>query len=424
MFDLFLHQEPSSAAKHVFNKFSISFDPMGELKKEDLQEDLPFMSFDFPVPENYQHVTKKNEIIGDLTKEFSRTSLPTIYAPQISGSFISEMIGTNRLNSCVRNPLQIHGGFVCGNLPQEFSRFGLTLMKNVITIKTLITVGQSFGRMRRGNSNDSGVFTSSNGGFAETAMRQMTLLAVKLISSDNEYFGKMYDNIAGFHYNATDEFGYLNSVKVDQLMNNSLMTVIVYLSVQNDSSSLISVIDSLLFFGIIISIVFAFAIPLFPMMIVLGALIKFSYILISTVILHGFKIVDAATDRDADFLSEDLDKVFADWLALGLKLPLTLIGAFLAWLMSNVIISHVLTHMDISVSTNDGTQGVFDMIVMLIVAFSVVFIVYNMIMTLIESFYDFTIEWVLGTMHSSPYSDNTKAIGWKNSKEVLHLLGR
>lgn len=424
MFDLFLHHPPSSSAKHVFNKFSITFEPGGSLGKEDLQEGIPFMSFDYEIPASSQHVVQKDQIVGSLLRGFSRLTLPTIYEPLVNNNFVTELMGTDRLSSCVKNPLQIHGGYVCGNLPQEFSRFGLTLMKNVVTVKTLLTVGQSIGRMRRANVGDSGILTKGAQKEVDSAVRLMSITALNFISNDNEYFGKMFDNIVGFHYNVTDEFGYLNSSRVDQLMNNSLMTTIVFLSAYGESSSLISLIDSLLVFGIVISIVFAFAIPLFPMLIVLGAFIKYFYLLNTTIIMSGFKLVDAALDRDADFLSEELDRIFADWMALCLKFPLTLVGAFLAWLMSNVIISHVLSHIDLNVSTNDGAQGVFDMVVILIVSFSIVFIVYNMIMTLIESFYDFTIEWVLGTMHSSPYSENTKAIGWKNSKEVLHLLGR
>ena len=235
----------------------------------------------------------------------------------------------------------------------------------------------------------------------------------------------MFDNILGFKYNVTDEFGYLNSRRVDGWMDSALMGAVSALSFAGaESSALLSFVDSVLFVAILTAIVFAFILPMFPMIMFIGALIKFVYLLISTVSMHGFKLAEAATERDGDFLSDGLDKVWADWLALILKLPLTIIGVVLAWLMSNIIISHVMTNMTLVVPTNDGIQGMFDLGIIIIVSLGVTFIVYNMILTLIESFYDFTVEWVLGMMHSNPFSSKQEGMGIQTSKDVLRLLGR
>ena len=66
----------------------------------------------------------------------------------------------------------------------------------------------------------------------------------------------------------------------------------------------------------------------------------------------------------------------------------------------------------------------FDLGIIIIVSLGVTFIVYNMILTLIESFYDFTVEWVLGMMHSNPFSSKQEGMGIQTSKDVLRLLGR
>ena len=160
------------------------------------------------------------------------------------------------------------------------------------------------------------------------------------------------------------------------------------------------------------------------MVMVINALIKFSYLLFSTLIMHGKKLVDVAFDRDSDVLNENLDSVWADYIALILKLPLTIIGVVLAWLMTSVVLSHVLNTMNLMVPTNDGVQGILDLLVSMIVSGVIILVIYNTVLTIIESFYDFTVEWVLSSMHNNPFASETKGVGWQDAKVVLNLMGR
>ena len=148
------------------------------------------------------------------------------------------------------------------------------------------------------------------------------------------------------------------------------------------------------------------------------------YLIIKTIVLHGFKLTDVVFDSDTGFLTERMDMLWADWLAALLKLPLTAIGVVLAWLMSNVVISKVMSSMSFTFETNDGAaNGLIDTIVIIGMSLVVVGIVYNMVLTIIESFYDFTVEWVLGQMTNSPFGDQ-RAVGWKDAKGVLSMMGR
>jgi hypothetical protein len=80
--------------------------------------------------------------------------------------------------------------------------------------------------------------------------------------------------------------------------------------------------------------------------------------------------------------------------------------------------------MIISVPTNDGNEGVFDLIILTVVSLTVVIIVYNTVLSIVESFYDFTVEWILGTMHESPFGRDSRAFQMQDAKEVLGFMGR
>jgi hypothetical protein len=427
MFNLFMHSPPSSHAKHVFNGFSMTFKPDAEPNQEVNGE--PYLVVSIPVPE--QKPVKNMRIVYDMWREYPDTELPTIYAKHDDEHFIRNIMGTDRLLSCAKNPLQSHAGYVCGNVPQEFSRFGVTMLKNVIMLKTVFTIGQSVGKLRQpikgflDRPSGKVVESPTSANRQQEMVSNMVMQSLKGLASISQISDATFEGLEPvfqLKVNSTDEFGYLNTERAESYLQ-TISPALASLAYLDPDSSFIKIIDTGLMFALVFAVLFAFVIPIFPMFIFVGALIKFSYLLFFTLLTHGIKLVDASTEKDGDFLGEKLDKVFADWLALIFKLPLTVIGLVLAWLMSNVIISHVVTNINMTFLTNDGEYGTLDMLVMFGATLVVIFIVYNMVLTVIESFYDFTVEWILGTMHGSPFSQ-TRAIGFKDSRQVLSLLGR
>lgn len=178
-------------------------------------------------------------------------------------------------------------------------------------------------------------------------------------------------------------------------------------------------------FMLIFGALFAYVIPFFPYVMVLAAVAGFIYLLMRTILMTGFKGVDAIFDDDAEILNEKTDSLWADWIAVLLKLPLTMIGVVLAWLMSNVVISHVLRHMKFETIFNSSSyiQQLIEAVMMIALPFGVIFVVFNMIMTIIESFYDFAVDWMLGRMTNSPFGDR-KAFGMSETRSVMRLMGR
>jgi hypothetical protein len=363
-----------------------------------------------------------DNVMSDMNINRKNSSLPTVDVP-VDVDYLDDLFGFNRLSTCAKNPLQIVEGYVCNNIPQEFSRFGFNLLSTAITAKTILVMGSTWNDIKRLMPGKNSITNSASRGQTGGVEFKRVLVSSASILSNSGALESILDTISGLGFTSTDEFGNLNTRSVDAMVLIPTIAAIVAISAESPNSFFVKSVDFLLSFMLILGIFFAVIIPVIPMIFVLSAITKFMFLMCKTLLLQGFKLTDAIFDRDNDFMSEKVDEVWADWLATTLKLPLTVVGVVLAWLMSNVIIGHVLRHMDMTFITNDGTQGLADLAVSLFFSLAIILVIYNMILSVIESFYDFTVEWILQKMTNSPYADG-KAIQWKDAQDVLRTLGR
>jgi hypothetical protein len=422
MFNLFLHHPPSDVAKNVFNQLQFTFydEPDGGINESGELE----LSIEFTVPEVTGRFQDMEHILNDMTDPLLEKDIPTISSVNEFGS-VAQIVGFSRLLTCVQSPLQVKNGYVCNNVPQEFSRFGMEMIKGVVAFKTALVMGDSISRTGRyfsiGGKNKGSLEDMATTGVNSVVRKLGDFVLPVTAAGTVAALSELGDNIG---FSVTDEFGNLNSSFWGDLAATVGVDAMFLAGMLGTDSALMSFIDGALLVGLLIGIVFGIILPLYPMVLVLSAMSKLLYLISKTLIMHGFKMVDAIFDADTSFMNQKTDTLWADWLAALLKLPLTTIGVILAWLMSNVIISKVLGSMSFAFETNDGpANGIIDTVVMITMALAVVAIIYNMILTVIESFYDFTVEWILGQMTNTPFGDQ-KAVGWKDAKGILTMMGR
>lgn len=422
MFNLYNQQVPTSRSKHIFQSSNATFSTNSF--NLGVNEAIPFMQLPVTLPPNSLVERVELEKVTDILRNpFSKIEYSKI--EPVSQSEMSEgllnAIQHQRLLTCARNPLQIADGYVCGNIPQEFSAFGMNILRFTIAAKGLLILGDM--------ARNTGIAPGSNGTISSGDMKSMAkpMLDIMAPIVAAGLGSLIVDSVMDLSFAATDEFGYLDQKAIRSMTYQNSAEIgfltIAVLANNEIGGAISSIIDSALLFLLLIGILCAFVIPLMPMILVMYALIKFTSKLFITLAMTGISLVDASFEDEPNFLTEKVDKIWSDWLALILQLPLLFIGIILAWLMSNVIIAHVLQKMQVTLVTNDGAMGPIDTLVMLIMVFGIIFVVYNTVMSVIESFYDFTVEWILGQMSNSPFSDR-KAMGWKDSKDVLALMGR
>lgn len=415
MFNLFTNPMPSQLSKWIFNQTQFSFSK-APIQDKGIDGDL-VTSFRMTIPPlRSDHAFEGETILTQLRNALeSRDSVKLIMREPEQLSSVASWLQMGRLMTCARNPLQVYDGYVCGNIPQEFNAFGSNMLKLAIAGKTILVAGNAI------KATTPNTESGSIGGRSVITgvMKSVAIVAGGAASNT------IIDELLSGGFAVTDDFGYLS--KTDLIKYSSFShTVYAFLYMLSESGDIVyDIIDKILTFMLIFGVLFAYVIPFFPYIMVLAAVASFIYLLMKTILMTGFKGVDAIFDDDADILNEKTDSLWADWIAVLLKLPLTMVGVVLAWLMSNVIISHVLRHMKFETIFNSSSylQQLVEAVMMIALPFGVIFVVFNMIMTIIESFYDFSVDWLLGRMTNSPFGDR-KAFGMSETRSVMRFMGR
>jgi hypothetical protein len=419
MYSLFSNKSPTPMAKKIFTGLSLSF------HQDELSAPIGSSEFSIKVPvpalaiSTYSTNDTNEHVIPLLTGTLNNPILSQFLAPPNEKSFI-EYIEYSRLLTCAKSPLQVAGGYVCGNLPEEMSHFGINVLKFAIFARTVLLTGDAI--FKRGKPVAEGGLISS--GYANNfALKSASLIGQGVLGAT------IIESVTGGSLNVTDEFGFMNTAEIQSLwLGSDWMMMLVGLSAFG-GSIILTFFEGLLYFALLIGIVFGFLVPLFPMILMLNAFSKFVYIFLKSITFTGFFLVDAFFDFDNDneIINNRMESVVLEWFAVVLKLPLTFVGALLAWLVSNVVIAHMIARLDqlilLERSYTLSLSHILGSSVMFFVSFAIVFVIYNYTMSLIESFYDFTVEWLIGSMNSSPYSDR-KVIGWRDTRDVLRVIGR
>lgn len=415
MFNLFTNPMPSQLSKWIFNQTQFTF-ARSPIQNKAVDGDL-ISKVRMKIPAlRPDHNFEGGTILPLLQRSLDdRDSVKLIMREPEQLSSVASWLQMGRLMTCVRNPLQVYDGYVCGNIPQEFNTFGSNLLKLAIAGKTILVAGNAIKATTPNTESGSiGGRSVING-----VMKSVAIVAGGAASNT------LIDELLNGGFAVTDEFGYLS--KTDLVKYSAFShTVYAFLYMLSESGDVVyDIIDKILTFMLVFGVLFAYVIPFFPYVMVLAAVAGFIYLLMKTILMTGFKGVDAIFDDDADILNEKTDSIWADWIALLLKLPLTMVGVVLAWLMSNVIISHVLRHMKFETIFNSSSylQQLVEAVMMIALPFGVIFVVFNMIMTIIESFYDFSVDWLLGRMTNSPFGDR-KAFGMSETRSVMRFMGR
>ena len=141
-----------------------------------------------------------------------------------------------------------------------------------------------------------------------------------------------------------------------------------------------------------------------------------------TIFIDAFRLIDSIFDDDVDLLNDAFNRVLNDFIGLVIMFPLTIAGVWLAWLMSNIMVAHVLNNITLTFATNDGSQGFLDVVVTMLFTFVIVIVVYNMIMSIIESFYQVAVEWLQGMMSNDPFTASRLDV--QEARSFLRMIGR
>jgi hypothetical protein len=425
----YMYTPPTESAKSVYNGFKIEYKPY--MANEPIDEP------DFVVPIYIPNATPDtqhlSEVIAILEKIIDDANAPKITPSFSYQGFLPKLLGVDRLNVCAKHPMEYYEGYLCNSLIQEYSRFGITLIKNVALLKVSIATAQSAGAINKQvkrikNPVDTGTVSDAKSevGGGDTTAKIMgavkfTLKNILANGNGDEIYDFLTNNFA-LVGNSTDEFGYLNTEAIYGLLSTPAISGLAYYVFNNPDSYIVSFIDNLLLTLLVIGVVFGILVPLTPVFLIMSVLMKYISHLFSTLI-SGYQLVDSVFSEENKVFTREIEAFAIDVMALSMRIVLLLIGVVLSYLLSNVVLAKLASKITIPYITNDGVYGVIDHIVVLVVSLIVVYIVYSVVVTIIESFYDFVVEWAMNKEYDTPYS-STKAFNVKDVNEILSLIGR
>lgn len=432
MFNLYTQPNLSNASKQIFNGFGLKFSHSPFTSSPTITDDELFSLKVQVPPRTSNHSNDREGLLGDVMTAYMYDDVFQGMGGNEDNEFsLKKMLYLDRLSTCVRNPLEISNGYVCGNVPQEINKWGMNLVYFAASFKTMLAIGDAYRRMTLGLAkkvSSGSVGSSDDISAAISSVQAKAVSAISLMGLSTEVSSTM--NLFGVTYNVDDSFGYMKSSQstVMNFLANPLMGYLVS-ELDNEEKMLMKMLDILLGIIFLMGFFLGVVIPFMPVMIFITALGVSVYLLFKVMFLSSFKLTDIIFSTDTELMSRDLEELWGEILAMVLKIPLTVVGVIIAWLMSNELVSKIMQNLDLETVLNlnsvASSTGLFDAFVIFLVTSVVLFSVFSTVISVIESFYEFTVKWVVGDMPSNPFDAEKGAMNWSETRQSFkHMIAR
>lgn len=317
--------------------------------------------------------------------------------------------GIGKLQNCVENPMKISNGYVCGTVTEEVHLFGSKLVALGLQVKMISLLTSS----KKGKNNKKvGTVSSKAKAYTGNAVKivdQMApaaftafLLSQSLVSNDSftevdQEIWQQYPEVVAFA-SAALVGGYSSENPIS-----------------NAVTSMLNILTAVL---IVLGILFGFVMPLLPFGLWMVAIGGWVVALLEALVLApiwGVVLVAPSKDHTADAARKSTIII----VSILLKAPLLTVGLVIAWLLNNILLSELLTFSDISTALalqpSEFIKGLIDQFIILIVYFIMLYGIYNIIFSLIESFNDVAIDVLFGGKGISPFAQKQRGENWRSS---------
>lgn len=343
--------------------------------------------------------------------------------------------GTKKFQYCVEHPMQVSGGFVCGNITEEMHQLGSKLIALGIQLKSISMLATSYaavkkpadpktgtisGKGSKKTGKVGGLMAKASGLVDKAAAKKGITAAFKLLD-----FAIPTALVGWFLYETgigNDAFTDFNDEVFKQYPE--LLSLVAGAAVAGVSVSDVRFIGSVLNLAVYtlipLGILFAFILPLIPLvfsMIVVAGFV--TQLMIGLLLSNIWGVVLMTPSRDhSSSASVESTKIVVSML---LKAPLSVAGLIVAWNLNNLLISEIMIFADIgdslALKNNDVLRSFIDQFVILIVYFLMVYGLYNIIFSLIEGFHEIAVDTLFSGRSVSPFANNQRGDNWKKAMD-------
>ena len=320
--------------------------------------------------------------------------------------------GIPKFQNCIENPMSISNGYLCGNVTEELHLFGSKLVALGIQIKT-ITLFMT--NNTNPKNNDKGTMSSATGFAVKKIIGVLSYATPKIIAAYllNESFntGDSFSDADPLIWQQNPEvLSFIGAASVAGIIDNPSF-----------SKTVLQIMDIFMGLCIFLGIIFGFFMPLLPFGLWLIAVSGWIVALFEALVLcqiWGVVLISPSADHSSDSARKSTIIV----VSILLKAPLLVVGLIIAWLLNNILLSEMMAFTDmaqaLSLQAGDIIKGVIDQFIMLIIYFIVLYGLYNIIFSLIESFEKVTIDILFSGESMSPFASKQRDGGWNASLQT------
>ena len=421
------HSDESS--KSSFNNFKINYeDDNGEDFKEIIEnesQDSETSKFKINV---FKHIEFEDEYEDILDYNYSSVESSKFKNKDIGVKSIiydifkmgnsGGILGSERLIKCTVNPLSYVDGYSCGSVPEEYTVFGKGLMSSS-TQYFLLEMLVARNAVKYANAKK--IAKLKGGEIASNAVKKEIL----------KYSGMLFlsaglSEILLGNSMTTDDFGSLTSKDVGMLNYSEEALVALHVLLNVNGSSIMKYYLDIIFGGLFyIGVLFAYVIPFYPFFLSTVLFFEWFLLLMTTLIIipiWAVYIIKPGQGQHSEIFLKGLNILFSMFF----KIPFMIIGIVLAWVLTNTVISRIIGLFDfdtiMNINASSSVMGIFDLLVSLIIYVVLIYVVTNIAIGIVSSFYLFATDWIVGGTNSKQKSGSVPIHG-ANSNVKSHFRG-
>jgi conjugal transfer/type IV secretion protein DotA/TraY len=398
------------SVSHLLDSYSIQ-DVGGELGQ--YNQNLRIIHTDFYNNENQQEEVEdfNTSMIVLLRQMMLRSS--DVNNPQAVMSDLSKYVTEDiiRLNTCLKNPLEITNGISCGNITTEINRIGNKILNIAIYLKISLLAAELKNTVSNASA-PSGSISSKGGNILTNLVKSRAILGLVSLSAFSLDY--MLELIDGTGFNSS----FVESKSFNKIMIATSGAVAFYAADGNDK--ILETFNAATWVLFTIGIVLTFVIPLIPftlwVLAVIGWLISVFQLLINLPLWAATTM--SVSEQDS---AESMKVGIKMLVSMVIRIPLMVIGLIIAWLLTNIFVQRILSEEMISFAMNYGDNGmvfmVIDYFLILVIYVIMLITIYNILFSLIEGFHELAMNWM------GDKNESGKILG-KEGGETTAVVGR
>lgn len=314
-------------------------------------------------------------------------------------------LGLYKFMHCITRPNRISNGYACGFMMEELREVGDSMFSTGVQLYTLSFIANKAKAFSKSKSKDTSGSISALPGVDNNVKRVIGLKTI--MGMLNSFYSGSSSDIDIFS----------NHKKFNEVTRSVTVSAIIATTLM--SSDLAKEIGSFVLFLTFLGFVALVIIPLIPLVYWISAIISFFVAYFVALILLPLTLATLLSPN-ASSSFQGLKSSIILILNLFIRGPLLIAGLIFAWMLSNIFIGEFVLLIGfesaLSIESSGLIKSLLEYIVVVFIYFILIYVIYGLIFSMVEGFYEVASSWMFGNKDVSPYGKN-RADKWGGYKD-------